>query len=146
AVGVLLLPCRRRGLHDAGGCPHDGQRIRAGTLRAPGGIRAARRGAGDDDRPRAPPHLSVDDGGPMNTRKQILVSAALVGAALGTVVLYSAIASPATALESMQGHVHAAMTGGGAGAARSVQLDAEAARRIGATYATAMLTPLQREV
>lgn len=82
----------------------------------------------------------------MNTRKQILVSAALVGVALGTVGLYSAIASPETASEAMQGHDHAAMAAGAGGEARPVQLDAEAARRIGVTYATAALKPLRLEV
>lgn len=82
----------------------------------------------------------------MSTKKQILVSAALVGVALGTVGLYSAIASPETASEAMQGHDHAAMAAGAGDEARPVQLDAEAARRIGVTYATATLKPLQREV
>lgn len=82
----------------------------------------------------------------MNTRKQILVSAALVGVALGTVGLYSAIASPERASEAMQGHDHAAMAADAGEEARPVQLDAEAARRIGVTYATATLKPLQREV
>lgn len=82
----------------------------------------------------------------MNTRKQVLISGAIVVAALTTVGLYSAIAAPDALPESPQGHDHAAMTAGGGGEAAPVRLDAEAARRIGVTYATAALRPFRREV
>ncbi|HEX6069654.1 MAG TPA: efflux RND transporter periplasmic adaptor subunit [Longimicrobiaceae bacterium] len=82
----------------------------------------------------------------MNTRRQLLVSAAIVGVALGTVGLYAAIASPEAAPDQPEGHDHAAMAAAGGEEARSLRLDADAARRIGVTYATATLKPLRREV
>src|SRR5690606_17865434 len=144
-VRLLLVPRGRGGLHDAGGRPDDPRRIRAGAPPPPVRVRAAGRGAGDDDRPRAPADPRRH-GGPMNTRKQILLSAALVGAALGTVGLYGAIAAPESSGGAVQGHDHAAMAGAGGSEARTVRLDSEGARRIGVTYATAVLKPLRREV
>jgi Cu(I)/Ag(I) efflux system membrane fusion protein len=82
----------------------------------------------------------------MNTRRQLLVSAAIVGVALGTVGLYAAIASPDAAPDQAEGHDHAAMAAAGGEGAKSLRLDADAARRIGVTYATATLKPLRREV
>jgi RND family efflux transporter MFP subunit len=82
----------------------------------------------------------------MNARRQLLLSAAVVGVALGTVGLYAALASPDAAPETAEGHDHATMAAGGGEGAKSVQLDADAARRIGVTYAIATLKPLQREV
>lgn len=82
----------------------------------------------------------------MNTRKQLLLSATLVGAALTTVGLYAAIASPGASTRAAQGHDHAAMAAESSGEARPVRLDGESARRIGVTYATATLRPFRREV
>lgn len=72
----------------------------------------------------------------MNTRKQIILAAALVGFAAASVGFYSASGTPADASGSMEGHNHAAI-GDGSDALTPVHLTADAARRIGVTYATA---------
>lgn len=84
----------------------------------------------------------------MNTKKQIQLSGLLVGLALASVGVYGAVASPGqSGAGSTEGHDHAAMAGGGAQAqAGPVELTAEAARRIGVTYATAELRPLRQAV
>jgi Cu(I)/Ag(I) efflux system membrane fusion protein len=79
----------------------------------------------------------------MNTRRQILVSAAVVGLALGTVGLYVVLAPDEGAGTGAGGHDHAAMASTGGAEARPVRLDAEAARRIGVTYAVAERKPFR---
>ena len=81
----------------------------------------------------------------MRTRAQILVSAALVGAALASVAAYSILASPSSGDGETGGHDHAAMTAA-QGDARPVTLDAEEARRVGVTFATATRKSLTRTV
>ena len=82
----------------------------------------------------------------MNTRKQLLISALLVGAALGSVGLYTALASPEDASGGASGHDHAAIAPSGGEEAGPVTLTTEAARRIGVTYATASLKPFRSTV
>ncbi|HEU0077512.1 MAG TPA: efflux RND transporter periplasmic adaptor subunit, partial [Longimicrobiaceae bacterium] len=80
----------------------------------------------------------------MNTRRQILVSAAVVGLALGTVGLYSVLGNDDGAGGAAGGgHDHAAMAAVGTGESRPVRLDAEAALRIGVTFATAERRPVR---
>ncbi|HSM37601.1 MAG TPA: efflux RND transporter periplasmic adaptor subunit [Longimicrobiales bacterium] len=81
----------------------------------------------------------------MNTRKQIGLSLGLVALALAAVALYALGGQDqATSQEAMEGHDHAVAAG--ADAARPVTLDAEAARRIGVTYAAAVRRPVARTV
>jgi len=83
----------------------------------------------------------------MNTRKQILLAAALVGVAGASVGLYTVAAAPTGGGDAMEGHNHAAMGGGSGGAElSSVHLTEDAARRIGVTYATAERRALMHEV
>ncbi|HET7464595.1 MAG TPA: efflux RND transporter periplasmic adaptor subunit [Longimicrobium sp.] len=83
----------------------------------------------------------------MNTHRQILLSAAVLGLAVGTVGVYTLLARPRDGAAAPAGHDHAAMAGGGAAEGpRPVRLDAEAARRIGVTYATARRGALSRTV
>ena len=82
----------------------------------------------------------------MNTRKQIIVSAVLIGLALGGVGVYAAVGRAGeTEGAAAGGHNH------GAGSAvgdqlNPVRLGAAAEQRIGVTYATAAVKPLQRTV
>jgi hypothetical protein len=78
----------------------------------------------------------------MKTRNQIILAIALVLVAVGTVALRSigGEAQDATA-DPMEGHDHSAMAAGG-DEAQPVTLSADAARRIGVTYATVTRGPL----
>ncbi len=82
----------------------------------------------------------------MSTRKQILLSIAVVVAAIAVVgaVAITQRGEPTIQAEA-GGHDHAAMVAGG-DAGRPVRLDAEGARRIGVTYATATRKPFLRTV
>jgi Cu(I)/Ag(I) efflux system membrane fusion protein len=82
----------------------------------------------------------------MNTRNQILLAAALVGLAGASVGLYAAVGTPSGGGDAMDGHNHAAMGGGGGTELTPVHLTADAAGRIGVTYATAERRTLVREV
>jgi Cu(I)/Ag(I) efflux system membrane fusion protein len=80
----------------------------------------------------------------MKTGKQVLVSVAIVAVAGAAVVAYSAIGGDTGEDRTADAHAsHGVATGNGSG---PVRLDAEAARRIGVTYATAALAPLTHEV
>ena len=81
----------------------------------------------------------------MNTRNQIILSLAVVGLSVGSVGLYSALATPeaATAAGEHAGH---GVARGASEATNPVHLTAEEARRIGVTYATAERKTLTREV
>lgn len=81
----------------------------------------------------------------MNTRKQILLAAAIIGVAGTSVGLYSAFGASSSSAGTMAGQDHAAMDGAAAGPT-PVHLTGEAARRIGVTYATAERRALVQEV
>ena len=81
----------------------------------------------------------------MNSRVQTLISLTLVGGALVAVALGWRRGDAQEAQGGMEGHDHAAMTAG-AGTLKPVVLDAEAARRIGVTYATVERRILTRYV
>lgn len=80
----------------------------------------------------------------MNTRRQAAVSAAILGAAVLVVGGYALLGGGRDAAASSGGHNHGAAAA--AGDARPVRLDAEAARRIGVTYATAQLRPVRASI
>ena len=83
----------------------------------------------------------------MSTKKQILISVILLVLAGGAVGYYSLQAAPASDSGGMEGHNHAAMSGGGDGdQLNPVQLTDQAARRIGVTFAAVERKPLDREV
>ena len=83
----------------------------------------------------------------MNTRTQLLVSAAIVLAAAGTVAVYGIVASPSRAAAGPAVHDHAAMGAAVSDSSgRPVRLDAEAARRIGVTYAVARMGAVGQSV
>ena len=83
----------------------------------------------------------------MNTRKQIIVSVALIAIASGGVGAYALAGGAGDADGAAAGgHNHAATGGGGGDELNPVRLSDEAARRIGVTYATAELRPFQRVV
>jgi len=71
----------------------------------------------------------------MSTKKQILLSVAIVLAAVALVAFRVGAGGEEQPQAGMQGHNHAAMTAGG-DEQKPVKLDAEGARRIGVTYAT----------
>jgi Cu(I)/Ag(I) efflux system membrane fusion protein len=77
----------------------------------------------------------------MNTRKQAIVSGAILGAAVLAVGGYALLDGGREAAARPAGHDHGAMAA--AGEARPVRLDADAARRIGVTYATAEIRPVR---
>jgi Cu(I)/Ag(I) efflux system membrane fusion protein len=79
----------------------------------------------------------------MNTRRQLLLSAGIVGMALVGVGIYALTGREPSAGEQAGEHVHGAAAPA-AGAASPVRLSAEAARRIGITYATVVRKPLRR--
>jgi membrane fusion protein, copper/silver efflux system len=80
----------------------------------------------------------------MTSRKQIVLSLALVGSSLAVVAGVAFTSGDAVRAAGSDGHDHAAMS---AGTGRQpVVLDAEAARRIGVTYVTAVLRPFERTV
>ena len=82
----------------------------------------------------------------MTTRKQIVLSLGLVGAALGTVAAFTLTGRGEPEQDAaMEGHDHGASLGG-TGELRPVRLDEEAARRVGVTYATATVKPIARAV
>lgn len=74
----------------------------------------------------------------MSTKKQILVSAALVVVA-GAVVVFASLGrgDETPGGGGAEGHDHAAMSGGGGDDKNPVHLDADAARRIGVRYVVA---------
>lgn len=83
----------------------------------------------------------------MNTRKQIIVSVALIAVASGGVGAYALAGGTGEADGAAAGgHNHAATGGGGGDELNPVRLSDEAARRIGVTYATAELRPFRRVV
>jgi Cu(I)/Ag(I) efflux system membrane fusion protein len=81
----------------------------------------------------------------MKRYSQIIVAAVLVLMASGAVALYALGGSPQDTTEAMAGHDHSAMSSGG-DEAQPVQLDAEGARQIGVTFATAVRGSLDRTV
>ena len=78
----------------------------------------------------------------MNPRRQLLFSGALLGAAALAVGAYSMTdaESPAATAQAAA-HDHAGAQPAADGQLRSVRLDADAAQRIGVTYATVVLVP-----
>ncbi|NJD09309.1 MAG: efflux RND transporter periplasmic adaptor subunit, partial [Gemmatimonadetes bacterium] len=81
----------------------------------------------------------------MNTRTQLLLSAGIVGAALITVGVFTRGGGAAATTAQAGGHVHGA-SAPAAESANPVRLSAEAARRIGVTYATVVRKPLRRSL
>ena len=79
----------------------------------------------------------------MSNKRQVLVAIALVLVAAIAATAYQ-VARPETDVPAAEGHDHAAMTATGQG--NPVSLDAESARRIGVTYATAEMGALSRSV
>lgn len=71
----------------------------------------------------------------MSTKRQLLLSAGIVVAAVGLVAFLVGADGEAGVQDSQEGHDHAAMTAGGS-ERNAVHLDAEGARRIGVQYAT----------
>jgi Cu(I)/Ag(I) efflux system membrane fusion protein len=83
----------------------------------------------------------------MSTRKQLLYSVILLVLAGGAVGIYTVQAAPAEQAGGMEGHNHAAMSGGGEGdQLNPVKLTDRAARTIGVTFATVQRKPLDRQV
>lgn len=82
----------------------------------------------------------------MKTRKQIVLSLALVGASLIVVAAFMFAGGEAKQEEGAGGHNHAAMTAASGDELRPVRLDTDGARRIGVTYATVMRKPFTRRV
>ncbi len=80
----------------------------------------------------------------MSKRMQFVYSVALVAAAALVVVVYARISRQEGPEAAMKGHAHGAVAGHDV--ARQVRLDPESARRIGVTYAAAVLKPLDRTV
>ncbi|MDX1623825.1 MAG: efflux RND transporter periplasmic adaptor subunit [Gemmatimonadota bacterium] len=83
----------------------------------------------------------------MSTKKQILVSVAIVLAA-GAVVAFTSLGrgDDSASGGGMEGHDHAAMSGGGEDEKSPVRLAADAARRIGVKYAVAERKFVERSV
>lgn len=80
----------------------------------------------------------------MNTRRQAAASAAILGGAVVVVGAYAMLGRGGeAAAKGAPAHDHAA---GAQGEARPVRLDADAARRIGVTYATARLKPVRLSI
>ena len=82
----------------------------------------------------------------MSTKKQVVLSITLVVLAALAVVLASRYGSDSTASGEAADYDHAATGGGGGDTKNPVRLDAEIARRIGVTYATAESEVLDRSV
>ncbi|MFS8637436.1 MAG: efflux RND transporter periplasmic adaptor subunit [Gemmatimonadota bacterium] len=78
----------------------------------------------------------------MTTRRQIWISAGIVGAAAIALAIHTAMDPTGEAVGGMEGHDHAAMAASGGDELRPVRLDAESARRIGITFAEAAHGPL----
>ena len=78
----------------------------------------------------------------MNKHAQILLSILLVVAASAAVILYARAGSPDASGDGTAGHQHAAPASGGE--LSPVEMDDDLARRIGVTFATAELRPLER--
>jgi Cu(I)/Ag(I) efflux system membrane fusion protein len=76
----------------------------------------------------------------MSKRKQAVVSGAIVGTAVLILALYALLGGGGDAVAKPAAHEHGAAA---AGDARPVRLDADAARRIGVTYATAEVRPVR---
>jgi multidrug efflux pump subunit AcrA (membrane-fusion protein) len=82
----------------------------------------------------------------MSTKKQVLVSVVLVAVAGAVVALVTLGRGEGSADDAMQGHDHAASSGGAGDERLPVRLDAAAARRIGVRYATAERKVVDRTV
>jgi len=80
----------------------------------------------------------------MNTRKQIFLSLVIVGLAAASIAVYTAVAPSGETAGGTGGHNHGAVAAGDH--LSPVHLDPAAARRIGVTYATAELRPLDGAV
>jgi membrane fusion protein, copper/silver efflux system len=80
----------------------------------------------------------------MTSRKQTVLSLALVGSSLAVVAGVAFTSGDSARAAVSDGHDHAAMAA--VGEQQPVILDAEAARRIGVTYVTAVLRPFERTV
>ena len=74
----------------------------------------------------------------MTTRRQVLISAGLIGAAVVTVAAFTMTGADPVA-SGPAGHDHSAMAA--AETTGPVTLDPAAARRIGVSYATATMRP-----
>jgi Cu(I)/Ag(I) efflux system membrane fusion protein len=82
----------------------------------------------------------------MTARRQVLVSVVIIGTALAVLAAVSLRGNDGAVVEAEpQAHDHAAMAAA-AGEVQPVTLDPESARRIGVTYATAMLRPFARTI
>ena len=81
----------------------------------------------------------------MSTRKQIVLSAAVVALALVAVIVYAATGGRGGEAGGMQGQNHGAMAGG-EGERKPVRLDPESERRIGIAYAKVEYGPLMTTV
>lgn len=79
----------------------------------------------------------------MNTRKQLLLSAGIIGVAVIVVAMFAIGGGDAAGTAAAGGHVHGAGSPAGE-SANPVKLSDEAARRIGITYATVVRKPLRR--
>jgi len=82
----------------------------------------------------------------MTTRRQAMLSIAMVLAATAIVAGYALRDVDAAPATEQSGHDHAAMTASGAATAKPVHLSEDAGRRIGVTYVTAERKPLRRAV
>jgi len=83
----------------------------------------------------------------MSTKKQILLGAGIFLVSVALVAFKMGTGGEEQAASGgMQGHNHAAMGGGGGDEQKPVHLDAEAARRIGVTYATVQRAALPLSV
>lgn len=82
----------------------------------------------------------------MTPNRQLLVALGIVAAAIATVLVAAFTgAEPSSPQGESQGHDHAAMAAG-TSTAQPVRIDAESARRIGITYATATSKPFVRTI
>lgn len=81
----------------------------------------------------------------MTSRKQILVSAALIGAAVIAVVVFALTRKPDTAVKIGE-HDHTQMAAGGDSALNPVRMTAEQAQRIGISYAIAEAGAMTRVI
>lgn len=82
----------------------------------------------------------------MSTRMQVVASLVIVGLAAGSVGLYTLLAGPGEGGADADGHAAHGAAPGGEGKAGNVVLDADQARRIGVTYATAEARVFTRAV
>lgn len=83
----------------------------------------------------------------MTTRKQVLISAGILGAAAISLAIFTATDSAGEVADGgMGGHDHAAMMAAGGDELRPVRLDQEGARRIGMTFVEVERGPMQSTV